>query len=794
MVPILANTSLTNLNPQQKQAVTLDFGASLVIAGAGSGKTLVLTKRITYLMNELKQSPFSILAVTFTNKAASEMKARIGKSVSEYDLNRLSIGTFHSICSRILRQDISLINNSEIQNLSNNFVIYNESDSLSLIKNIIQKLNLDETVYDKKDIKNQISNYKADGISYDKAIERANNYRSEKIANIYKQYQIELAKNNALDFDCLIYYTLKLFQTNAEALLKWQDRYQHILVDEFQDTSRSQYELIKLLANPNRLSFENASIMAVGDIDQSIYSWRKADYRVVLDYQKDFKDNTIIKLEDNYRSHKVILDAANNIIKNNKERIEKVLRCNREEGSKIGLYEATNELDEAKFVIDRIKRLKYERVSLKECVILYRTNAQSRAFEEIAFSNQIPYKIIGASRFYDRAEIKDILAYLKLIYNERDSQSFIRSIANPRRGIGEVSLNKLQEFADNNNISLLEACGKANSIDTISKKNQETLLDFYRLIDSFQEEAKHAPINELIENVINKSLYRQMLEKQASEDKSNNNSPLENIAELITSATEFAQDFENPNLENYLSRISLLSDLDSLNAKDESLSLMTIHLAKGLEYNYVFLVGLEEKTLPHSRSIDNEKALEEERRLMYVAVTRAKNQLYLSYSKERMINMRSKDANRNHFNISTLPSRFLLEINPELINRYNSPTGSTNFNTKNYDTKNSSPNSFANKTGFQPRSAGPARISINNFNKTQMTPASSNSKPSLKPHTASNNDTNFNIGDIVLHEKFGLGKILSSIGQVNKMYNISFNNVGTRLIDPKISKLDKMSK
>ena len=233
MVPILANTSLTNLNPQQKQAVTLDFGASLVIAGAGSGKTLVLTKRITYLMNELKQSPFSILAVTFTNKAASEMKARIGKSVSEYDLNRLSIGTFHSICSRILRQDISLINNSEIQNLSNNFVIYNESDSLSLIKNIIQKLNLDETVYDKKDIKNQISNYKADGISYDKAIERANNYRSEKIANIYKQYQIELAKNNALDFDCLIYYTLKLFQTNAEALLKWQDRYQHILVDEF---------------------------------------------------------------------------------------------------------------------------------------------------------------------------------------------------------------------------------------------------------------------------------------------------------------------------------------------------------------------------------------------------------------------------------------------------------------------------------------------------------------------------------------------------------------------------------
>ena len=475
MVETLTSNPIAKLNPEQKQAVSLGFGPALVIAGAGSGKTLVLTQRIMYLINELGQSPYSILAVTFTNKAASEMKVRISRFLNEYDVNSLTLGTFHSICSRILRQDIEHLNNRELNNLSSNFVIYNESDSLSVLKKIIHNLNLDETVYDKKDIKFQISNLKADGLSFNKAIEKAGNYRQEKIAHIYRLYQIELAQNNALDFDDLIFYTLELFLTNEAVLQKWQRRYQHILVDEFQDTSRSQYELIKILANEKRNSWDKASIMAVGDIDQSIYSWRKADYKVVLDYQKDFAHNVLIKLEDNYRSKRVILDAANSIIKNNHERIDKVLRCNRDDGSKIGLYEASNEIDEARYVIDRIKRLRYENISLKNCVILYRTNAQSRAFEEIAFANQIPYKIIGASRFYDRAEIRDVMAYLKLIYNSRDGQAFNRAIANPKRGIGDVSLTKLEEFARANNLGMLEASLQAQNIATLSKKKSGNL-------------------------------------------------------------------------------------------------------------------------------------------------------------------------------------------------------------------------------------------------------------------------------------------------------------------------------
>ncbi len=797
MVETLTSNPLAKLNSEQKQAVSLGFGPALVIAGAGSGKTLVLTQRIMYLINELGQSPYSILAVTFTNKAASEMKVRISRFLNEYDVNSLTLGTFHSICSRILRQDIEHLNKRELNNLSSNFVIYNESDSLSVLKKIIHNLNLDETVYDKKDIKFQISNLKADGLSYNKAIEKAGNYRQEKIAHIYRLYQIELAQNNALDFDDLIFYTLELFLTNEEVLQKWQRRYQHILVDEFQDTSRSQYELIKILANEKRNYWDNASIMAVGDIDQSIYSWRKADYKVVLDYQKDFAQNVLIKLEDNYRSKRVILDAANSIIKNNHERIDKVLRCNRDDGSKIGLYEASNEIDEARYVIDRIKRLRYENISLKDCVILYRTNAQSRAFEEIAFSNQIPYKIIGASRFYDRAEIRDVMAYLKLIYNSRDGQAFNRAIANPKRGIGDVSLTKLEEFARANNLGMLEASLQAQNISTLSKKNQETLNEFARLISSFKFLEQSMPIDELIETIIGETGYRRMLEKQASEEKgSNANSPMENIAELISSAKEFVQDFNDANLENYLARISLLSDLDSLKESSESLSLMTIHLAKGLEYDQVFLVGLEEKTLPHLRSIDNEKALEEERRLMYVAVTRAKNQLFLSYSKERMINLRSKDTNRNTCQISTIPSRFLLEISPELLNRHNSPDTTIKYNFNNLAKTNFSNNSTRTNRDIvrAPGPAGPARIGINNFKQTPIATAGGINKTNLGNQDRTGYETNFAIGDLVMHDKFGLGKIVSVIGQVNKMYNISFKNIGTRLIDPKISKLDKIPK
>jgi DNA helicase-2/ATP-dependent DNA helicase PcrA len=469
---------LQGLNPQQAEAVSLGWGPSLVVAGAGSGKTTVLTRRVAYLVSELRQDPYTVLAVTFTNKAAGEMKERLQKLVG-YDIARqLTIGTFHSICARLLRQEIENYQTPEGWRWKTNYVIYDETDSLNIIKGVVSRLNLDEKAFAPRDMRNKVSSLKNDGYTASAYASEAKNYRDNKISDIFNAYQSELARNNALDFDDLILTFVHLLKQNAGVLARQREHFQHILVDEFQDTNQSQYELIRLLAggddrtatmSPDR--WNERSLMVVGDVDQSIYSWRKADFRIILGFQNDFKDCTMVKLEENYRSTQTILDVANSIIQNNTERLEKVLRCNRGKGAKTRCYQAADDIDEAYYVVQELKKLQAQGKKLAQCVVLYRTNAQSRAIEETLVRSHTPYTMVGSTRFYDRAEIKDVMAYIKLVFNGQDGQSFLRIINTPRRGLGKATLERLYEYAAQNNMSWKPPPMPSESVACLKRMN-----------------------------------------------------------------------------------------------------------------------------------------------------------------------------------------------------------------------------------------------------------------------------------------------------------------------------------
>ncbi len=470
---------VSKLNAEQQQAVTQNWGPSLIIAGAGSGKTTVLTRRIGYIISQLNQSPASVLAVTFTNKAAAEMKARVEALLGADIAKRINVGTFHSICARLLRRDIQHYTGPGGTTWKSNFVIYDETDTSNVIKGVVTKLNLDEKVFSPKEMYRSISALKNDGISAQKFAARAKDYRDTRIAEIFTAYQEQLSKNNALDFDDLILVYTELLKQNQEVRERHQNWFRHLLVDEFQDTNQSQYQLVRLLAPDNseaktpeelQALWQNRTLMVVGDVDQSIYSWRKADFRIILGFQTDFANAQLIKLEENYRSTSTILDAANSVIKNNDERIDKVLRCNRQQGGKVRCYPAIDEIDEAHFVVDELKRLKARDLKLSGCVLLYRTNAQSRAIEEVLVRSNIPYTMVGGTRFYDRAEIKDIMAYLRLVYNAADGQAFNRIVNNPRRGLGKTTLDRLEEFADTERWTMVNAAHNAPRIAGIPAK------------------------------------------------------------------------------------------------------------------------------------------------------------------------------------------------------------------------------------------------------------------------------------------------------------------------------------
>ena len=623
---------LENLNREQKEAVQTTAGPLLILAGAGSGKTKVLTSRIAYLIQNGVR-PRNILAVTFTNKAAKEMKERLGNILGESTVKYMWVGTFHGICGRILRENIDRYSFQSGKKLDKNFTIYDDNDTSAVIKQAVKKLNLDDKIYQPKLVKSIISNAKNKMQDAYTFATFARDFKSQKIASIFEEYENTLNNNNAIDFDDMLMLTVKLLEQNPEVRQEYYDRFQHILVDEYQDTNLAQYKLVNMLyTNAQAEIPPERSLCVVGDVDQSIYSWRGADYTIIMNFQKDFKNTKLIKLEQNYRSTANILNVANAIIENNTERVDKVLYSNKGEGELIDYFEAQDESDEANFIASKIKQ--DSGGNYNQYAILYRTNSQSRALEEACMAAGIPYRIYGGLKFYDRKEIKDIIAYLKLIYNPDDSQSFRRIVNVPKRSIGDTTVKRLQEFADKEDISLFAAARRIQEDNEIPPRTRSKITDFVNLITKFKEAVKNYNLREFVTLVIEKSGYLAELQLQNTPE---SEADIENLQEFVNVAEEFVPEDDNNILGEFLTQISLVSDIDNMDNIANNVTLMTLHAAKGLEFPVVFLAGMDEGVFPHQRTFNVPSEMEEERRLMYVGVTRAEEKLYLTSAKRRQM-------------------------------------------------------------------------------------------------------------------------------------------------------------
>lgn len=637
---------LEELNPEQREAVLFNSAPLVIFAGAGSGKTKVLTYKAAYLISQ-GVSPRNILAVTFTNKAAEEMRTRIADLVGDV-VGEMWIGTFHSVCARILRID------GEAIGLAPNFIILDEDDQLTLIKEILSQLSLSDEYFQPKLVQSLISRAKENLIGVLEFIQNATGFLEKKVATVYKLYEDKKKLSKALDFDDLLFYCVRLLRERADVREKWQDKFRYILVDEFQDVNYAQYELVRILGD----KYKNVSI--VGDDDQSIYGWRGADFRLLLQFEKDFPKAQVIKLERNYRSPQTILDAAWSVIKNNKMRKAKRLWTDREGGDKIRFYEAESPQDEAKFVGLTIRQLvEKEKRRYGDFVILYRVNAQSRAFEETFISLGIPYKIVGGLRFFERKEIKDIVAYLRVIANPDDNFSLRRIIDIPPRGIGPVTIGRGEALALEEEISLYQALKMLVERQAVASSPLKSLQQFLQVIEELRELASSLPPTQFIREVLDKTGYWKHIDNGTLEGETRK----ENLQEFIAFAREFEDKNPSPNLLTLLERVSLLTDIDTYQETPDTVTLMTLHSAKGLEFPVVFIVGLEEGLLPHSRSLLSEMEIEEERRLLYVGMTRTKEKLFLSRS-----------WNRSAYG-GGRPSRFLEEIPDELIERVVISTG-----------------------------------------------------------------------------------------------------------------------
>ena len=790
------NDLIIGLNNNQIEAVTYGNGPLLVIAGAGSGKTRVLTHRIAHLVST-GYMPESILAVTFTNKASSEMKERLSKLLPKRPEDLIWVGTFHNICARILRHDISKLRLNENEKWTNNFVIYDESESTSLIKECIKALDLDPKVYAPKNIKSFISSIKSKGFDSKLFADTAKNHREIKISEIFDLYQKEMAKNNALDFDDLLLLTLKLLEQNEVCRNYYHKRFKHILVDEFQDTNQIQYEIIRIITEGksqledkhiNREELWNErGITVVGDVDQSIYSWRGADFRIILGFQNDFPENKLIKLEKNYRSTETILNVADSIIKNNKQRIEKILLPTKEKGEKVTCFEAEDEIEESQYIAKEILRLCQSDYKYSDMGILYRTNAQSRAIEEALIKKNIPYQIIGGFRFYERKEIKDIIAYLKAIYNPSDSISIKRIINIPKRGLGATTIAKIEEHANKNNYSLYKTLLEIKDIQTLSEKIIKNTQDFTELLEFLRKASKSLSISDLLDLILKKSFYIDELEKEGTIESEER---IANIQELFSVANEFEANHkptemtdESSVLGDFLTQISLYTDLDNLKLSNNKLTLMTLHLAKGLEYNVVFITGLEEGVFPHIRSINSldESELEEERRLMYVGVTRAKEKLYFTFARERRL-----------FGVSDFAevSRFIHEAPKELLSNYFGGLDQKIKNNKQHVSKKGITRKYS-KYEIDESLVNQELAGVTNI--TKIRNLSQKDKTQDSQHSTLNTQ-HFNIGNKVQHEKFGTGSIEQILGQGEKvLLNISFEGHGKKLLDPRYAKLIKIN-
>lgn len=639
---------LDKLNDKQIEAVTHFTGPMLVIAGAGSGKTSALTHRIAWLIEEKKVSPWNILAVTFTNKAANEMKERVLKLVigdKITDENSIpTIGTFHSVCVRILRKNIHNLD------FENSFAIYDTADQQILMKRIMDHMGLDSKRINPKAVLSHISNAKNQLIGPTEYGSYANDYFSEKVAEIYPVYQKSLRQNNALDFDDIIMQTVELFQKFPDVLDKYQEKFKFISVDEYQDTNHAQYILIKLLAEKYR------NVCVIGDVDQSIYSWRGATIKNILDFEKDYPEAKIVAMEQNYRSTELILQAANGVIEKNKNRREKNLWTKREGGEKIKHWLADNERHEAEMIAQAVSNqmIGSEYPNYNDFVVLYRTNAQSRVVEEIFLKYGIPYKIIGGLKFYERKEIKDIIAYLRLIQNQNDSVSLMRIINTPTRKIGAKTIEAIRDFSLKNNLSMFNSMLLANDIPDLNGAKSEAIDKFIKLIKELQKSNKEFSASGMVKHVIDSTGYKKMLDDGSVEGEAR----LENIRELISVAQKYEKLEPGTSLSVFLEEISLIADIDNLDQQDNAVTLMTVHSAKGLEFPIVFIAGLEEGVFPHSRSMLDREELEEERRLMYVAMTRCMDCLYLLHARNRTLYGESR---------ANAPSQFLADIPGELV-------------------------------------------------------------------------------------------------------------------------------
>lgn len=639
------NELLAGLNKEQQEAVKHTDGPLLIMAGAGSGKTRVLTHRIAYLLEEKGVAPRNILAITFTNKAAREMRERVMRLVGP-EAEYMWVSTFHSMCVRILRRDIDRIG------YNRNFTILDSADQLSVVKQVLKNINLDPKQYDPRAMLGQISSAKNELITDKEFEEKAGNFFERQVARVYSGYQTMLRKNQSLDFDDLIMQTIILFKRVPEVLEYYQRRFQYIHVDEYQDTNHAQYFLVKQLAN----RFQNLCV--VGDSDQSIYRWRGADIGNILTFEEDYPSARTILLEQNYRSTKLILQAANHVIENNAGRKPKNLWTENDDGSKITYYEGTTEQDEALFITDEIRELIKDGYQPDDIAILYRTNAQSRAVEDTLMKSNISYQMVGGTRFYDRKEIKDMLAYLRLITNPDDDISFERIVNEPKRGIGATTVERLRAYTAEHDISFYEAV-KEVDFTGVSKRAAGSLAEFGELIQSLAQQQEFLTATDMVEQVLERTGYEEMLKREQTLE---SQSRLENLEEFKTVTKEFEKSAEeDKSLVAFLTDLALIADIDKMDEEEETerkVTLMTLHAAKGLEFPVVFLIGMEENVFPHSRSMFDEDEMEEERRLAYVGITRAEKVLYLTSAKMRTLYGRT--------NMNPI-SRFIQEIPEDLL-------------------------------------------------------------------------------------------------------------------------------
>ncbi len=766
------NDLLKELNNKQYEAVTNTEGPCLVIAGAGSGKTKVLTHKVAYLISQ-GVKPWEILAITFTNKAANEMKSRVQKLVGEQAAD-IWMGTFHSICVKILRKQIDRIG------FDTSFVIFDTTDQKSLVKKIIKQQNLDDKIYSDKSIMYEISNAKNDMLEPgDYAAKVKGDFRKEKIAEIYEIYQRMLHENNAIDFDDIINFTIKILLNNPDLLEYYTSKFKYILVDEYQDTNKAQFMLVSILAS------KYGNITVVGDNDQGIYSFRGADITNILNFERDFPGTKIIKLEQNYRCTQNILNIANEVIRNNETKYEKKLWTDNEQGNKPEVHRADNEYDEASFIVSKINKLKMEEYyKYSDFAVLYRMNSQSRSIEDIFRRENIPYKIVGGLKFYERKEIKDIIAYLRLINNTADNLSLIRIINEPKRGIGKTSLDNVEVISVDNSIPMYEIIKDADKFG-LTRVYSNTR-EFINCIEELRQKKDELKISELITETLNKTGYIRSLELENTLE---SESRIENLNEFLTVAIEFEEQDAEPGLSEFLEGITLSSDLDNLEDEDNSVTLMTLHSAKGLEFPVVFLVGLEEGIFPGYKSIGEPSELEEERRLCYVGITRAKENLFLTCSRQRTI-FGSTSCNQVSRFVKEIPSNMLDgydSIEEKTNNRYNDNSEEWTYGRRSlYNSDFGEENSYGRfKEIESTRSKG---------NKSTFNFRSADSfLKSLESKNTGNTDIDLSLykaGIRVSHKKFGEGTInhVEPEGEDLKV-DIDFDKVGHKRLMAKFAGL-----